>query len=723
MKAKSSKALVVLSSVCGLVNACGDAKDKAKALENQLIEQGSYQPPAGEPLALVLEPMPGAASIDLQGLMGTLSILEGEDAEAAANLALADDNATVASVDQSTVDYMLSGAEQKESLDTAGIPLDKALAAVKTSSETLSDAEEAALRSGFMLKPTLRPYSFDPSKDTVSLDAASWGNKTEFVIPRLDKIPIRDQGQRGTCAAHTGVGYLEYLLLKKHSSKLTTLDLSEQRFYMMSKPEHWKTGGVVNQDGGSWWPTGYQISMGTYEGGYTAPSDDKKYNIPLESDCPYNMKPGSNELQTAQAKTCTRGAVKVTSASSTYELWYSDGKKELYSDGLRSAQEIIDYLRDKQLPVPILTTITESWQNNDGLITLKAATGKGATVLGAHAYLIVGARKLDSKKNPNEGDMCFIIKNSWGAGWGTKGLSCMTLAYFRKYRTEPYFFDLAFDADIDLDYVTGKLKKTVPKSKKKLHDGEHEHEPEPELVQAEAFDNPGNTQQAQADALGEAAPAAPEISSDGYSAGGLVDGNGGLVKVLYKQEAGQFKLAGVLKGDTDTTGEVVLDYDGSSKLSKVLSEGAGSIEVGSFDSKTSQITLCAGAYARACTLRYVAEGKELNIHPSEDAFYAAAGPAADAAWKTLVTLPNYGIEYASAGGVFVDVRLLVGGEPTNSLRLGIKPVDGAIVYRGRDVGNYQQGALCSGAYRSVCRLVVRASDKKLLLFLKSKRAP
>ena len=57
--------------------------------------------------------------------------------------------------------------------------------------------------------------------------------------------------------------YLEYMILKKDSSRLSTIDLSEQRFYMMSKKDLWKTGGVVSKDAGSAWYNGYSMSAGS----------------------------------------------------------------------------------------------------------------------------------------------------------------------------------------------------------------------------------------------------------------------------------------------------------------------------------------------------------------------------------------------------------------------------------------------------------------------------
>lgn len=75
---------------------------------------------------------------------------------------------------------------------------------------------------------------------------------------------------------------------------------------------------------------------------------------------------------------------------------------------------------------------------------------------------MVGARKLDEAQYPDEGGMCFIIKNSWGKGWGINGFSCMTLAYFNAWRFEDGFPRVK-DVEIDTNRISEAKTKVTTK--------------------------------------------------------------------------------------------------------------------------------------------------------------------------------------------------------------------------------------------------------------------
>lgn len=618
-----------------------------------------------------------------------------------------DEDADAPQADTATLNFLKAGEKQKLAIavDAFSLP------AIGTLASTASERQAI----GFNLAdPPLAsdPSTFDPKKDTVKLDAASWNNKTDFKISRLTNVPVKNQGERGTCAAHTGVGYLEYLILKKHASRISSLDLSEQRFYMMSKKDLWSTGGVVGQDAGSAWYNGYSMSMGT--DGQTAPSTNSAYNIPLEKDCAYNPKNGKNELQISHPASCKRGSVKVTSMSESWYYVKAGNKKEWHSNALLKAQDIFNYLRDKDLPVPIATELTDSWMKNDGMITY--AKAKGQKKQGGHAYLVVGARKLDEKKYPNEGGMCFIIKNSWGTGWGAAGYSCMTLAFFNNFR-QAEFYDLAFDANVDLDYVAPLKSKAVPAAtpKAKLTELEDGDEGVPTIQTVESPENPGDSQQAEADTATPAEPAPAGTTEDGFTVGGLVDSTGNIVKAFYKVDGAAIELVGILKGESGVTQGLTLGYDAGSGKITYTHPTRGAKVVGEF--KDGRITLCSLQYVDVCDLNFVEADKRLVLGLTEAEFRNyAADP--NASYTTLVSYSGYAIEFALAGDSFADFRLKLAGEPTNPIRLAVDPVSGSIKYRGKEVGNYQKLGLCSGDYRSVCRLVVNSEDKTLNIFFR-----
>src|SRR5207248_2550538 len=136
-------------------------------------------------------------------------------------------------------------------------------------------------------------------------------------------------------------------------------------------------------------------------------------------------------IQIPQAATCLRGAVKVTGVTQSYSVSVNGGPFVPHSNGVRSANDILNFLKKYDLPVPVGTTLSKNWMDNDGMITYAKSQEPGfGPHAGGHAYLVVGARKLDEAKYPNEGGLCFVIKNSWGTGWGQQGYSCMTLAWF-----------------------------------------------------------------------------------------------------------------------------------------------------------------------------------------------------------------------------------------------------------------------------------------------------
>lgn len=85
------------------------------------------------------------------------------------------------------------------------------------------------------------------------------------------------------------------------------------------------------------------------------------------------------------------------------------------STGSTRVQDIVNALHAKH-PVVFGTTVTDSFQKCRNRTPL--ARPSGETSLGGHAMIIVGY--LNS---------CFLVKNSWGTGWGSHGFCLMTPDY------------------------------------------------------------------------------------------------------------------------------------------------------------------------------------------------------------------------------------------------------------------------------------------------------
>ena len=230
------------------------------------------------------------------------------------------------------------------------------------------------------------------------------------VLPGALDIPVRDQGKRPTCAAFAGIRAIE-VLLAGHGEMT---DLSEQYFYWASKPQCRQNPCASK---GSWVLPGYRFSM-------EANSPD----IPTEEQCPYQESTkNNNETQIPLAQACTgRGKVKI-------EGFYP----------IASLGDILDSLNKNQ-PIVGGFKLSPNFYQNEGLIkyTDRYLGGKTDTHAAGHALLIVGYMKLPTELHTQEGDLCLIVANSWGEGWGAGGHACLTRKWFDEYKIENAFMTI-----------------------------------------------------------------------------------------------------------------------------------------------------------------------------------------------------------------------------------------------------------------------------------------
>lgn len=563
-------------------------------------------------------------------------------------------------------------------------------------------------------------------------DTVTWGSYTDtsFTIPALDRMPVRDQGRRGTCASFAGIGLIEALIIQASSASLPfqEIDLSEQRFYYLSKPDSWGDGGSTSQQGSDS-GTGFATSNGTLSG-HSAPTDGggNSYNIPLESDCRYNASLGTNDLQIPQAEACkTKGVVKV----SKFTSWA--GSKGT-ANVIERAQSIYNELRANKAVI-VYTKLSSNWEKNDGIITYKASGGVGATGhASGHAYLIVGAKKLDETTFPGEGGMCFIIRNSWGTGWGAKGISCMTLTWFNHWRFEGELptvdeVELITDAKaqitlasqrpanlIEPDTATLQNRKggTVPKRKGKVIIG---FMPDPI---AGSLATPWHPAASGFQALTDINPT--KLVADSMSYGKLVTDDDQAYKMLYTATTDLVILRGILDGDTKQTHNLELKRSGAYLTTEV--DGRGTVTVGEFtevsadDGSAALAVVCGKQYASVCDLNYVEESNELVVGLSEiEAKRQVSEPPYS--WQSL-NIAGYGFETSRPASALTkfDVKLVKNGVSTNPQRLKLDPSSGDISHKGAAIGNLNQGSLCSGNFSSTCRVVT--TDDKFEIFPKSK---
>jgi len=230
------------------------------------------------------------------------------------------------------------------------------------------------------------------------------------VIPEALEIPVRDQGRRPTCAAFAGVRALEVLM----AGSGQIVDLSEQYFYWASKPE---CQSSPCSSRGSW-------VIGAFKNSQKSSHPD----IPKESSCPYvdSSMPG-NETQVPLSNTC--------------QSIGSAGVQEFYP--LSNLAQILESLNEN-IPVVGGFKLSPNFYTTTGLVDYQGRNsgGKQDAHAAGHALVIIGYMKLPSRMHASEGDICLIVANSWGEGWGAGGHACLTRKWFENYSIPKAFMAL-----------------------------------------------------------------------------------------------------------------------------------------------------------------------------------------------------------------------------------------------------------------------------------------
>jgi len=508
----------------------------------------------------------------------------------------------------------------------------------------LLDFGDLAPEDGVQQKNVFLPVNLDALRD-------------EYVIPNLDAIPVRNQGSRGTCAAFAGIAQIEYAVLQANPS-LRTIDLSEQRFYYNSKPECQATG-CTSADAGSWYGVGYDASV-----------NSSVLDIPLESDCPYNSTQTSNELQVPQAAGCSNGAVRVVD----YDVVYQP-------------TEMIRTL-EAGLPIPFASPLSDNYFSTNGLITQRDAGPAGNVFHAAgHAYLIVGYRKLPNM--PEEGGMCFIIKNSWGTGWGANGYACMTLAWMQEWNYG-YALDhpVAVSVALREDLSGGSIPDNNDDSMPDFVDDQVYND---ETIDYDRLDDDLNVPDADPNDLT-------------WRSGRLAGPDGRFYRLQIADTSNGVAFRGWVRTRDVHTGYVEVERNGD----LLIFDGD---EVGRMSGN--DVTLCTGAYDPICSLRFEPNGNRLYVEFLYNEFRSVkSNELQGGQWQTLIPLDvGLNLEFyrpqSVVDAVFspVYVRgLRNDGTQTDPIRLTLSGLE--IKAMGQTVGSLSPGnfGLCSGTYQGRCSL-------------------
>ncbi|MBM3212105.1 C1 family peptidase, partial [Candidatus Poribacteria bacterium] len=238
-------------------------------------------------------------------------------------------------------------------------------------------------------------YSGYFSRDNLENDMESPANESPDILPALvDHRPrqssIKDQGRRGTCVAHSALGLLE---AHEHIPD----DLSEQhahyKFIEFMQGRHDTNVGIKTIDSAR----------------YLAREDGR---ICEEKDWPYIPFQETINQMVCNGSYCPPSFVEQKAIygyeANAYKIITDNG---LNGESIKNTR-YLETLLSQGYDIVIGTWVSWDDRNNDGILEPVLDNNNRPIGMGGHAMLVVGY---------NRPEQYFIVKNSWGRGWGHDG--------------------------------------------------------------------------------------------------------------------------------------------------------------------------------------------------------------------------------------------------------------------------------------------------------------
>jgi C1A family cysteine protease len=198
---------------------------------------------------------------------------------------------------------------------------------------------------------------------------------------RSECPPVYDQGQLGSCTGNAIAGAVEFDLIKQGKQ-----DFTPSRLFIYYNERVME--GTVSQDSGA------QIRDGV--------KSVATLGAPPETDWPYNI-----------AKFAQRPPAKA----------YQDAKLDIVSSYSRVLQDLTQMRGCLASGYPFVVgfSVYQSFESQKVATTgIVPMPGSGEKMVGGHAVLVVGYQ---------DAARYFIVRNSWGAGWGLHGYFLMPYEY------------------------------------------------------------------------------------------------------------------------------------------------------------------------------------------------------------------------------------------------------------------------------------------------------
>jgi len=199
--------------------------------------------------------------------------------------------------------------------------------------------------------------------------------------------PVEQQGRLGSCTAQAAVGIVEYL---ERRSRRKHLDASRLFVYKMAR----QLDGLKGD-------TGAYIR--------SAMKALKIFGAPPERYWPYDIAK-FDEDPTTFVYLCGQ-------SFRTIQYYRIDWR--------RSRHSVVNLMRTllvKELPI-IFGFVVYNWGNDDGEFLMPE---KGDRPHGGHAIMAVG---YDDERQVGKSTGAFLIRNSWGTGWGDEGYGWLPYDY------------------------------------------------------------------------------------------------------------------------------------------------------------------------------------------------------------------------------------------------------------------------------------------------------